>query len=58
MTKQEIIARTQAAAKLIDQDIIDLVTPEIDTFADYWAGSISQSYCDAVESGNVRIVKD
>lgn len=50
MSKTEATARMKAAAKLIDTS--DL--PARDSFADYWAGSASQSYIDAVKHGDVR----
>jgi len=59
MTKQEIIERTQAASAMIDMselEGVELASAEYSVDA-YWANSASQSYCNAVEAGNVRVVK-
>lgn len=59
MTKQEMIQRMKAAAALIDTSDLPegFGEEEKDAFADYWANSASQSYCNAVAQGNVREVQ-
>jgi hypothetical protein len=53
MTKQEMQARMDAATEASRSDI-EAVLAEVngDSFADYWAGSASQSYCDSIERGD------
>jgi hypothetical protein len=58
MGKQEMISRMNEAAKMIDVSGLDLVEMPAEQYSteDYWNNSISQSYVDAVESGNVTQV--
>ncbi len=60
MNIEEMKKRMQQAAKNIDFDelegveIVEAPEPEQeqDSFADYWAGSVCQSYVDAIERGD------
>lgn len=58
MTKQEIVKATQAATEA-SRSSVEALLAEVngDSFADYWAGSASQSYCNAVASGDVQVRK-
>lgn len=56
MINQEMINRMNEAAKNVDPIAAQLAHDAVrdNSIADYWANSASQSYVNAVKSGNVR----
>ncbi len=61
LTKEQIEYRNRLQSTKLeaDSDILSIISDSSEDagFDDYWAGSASQSYCNAVKSGNVRTVK-